>query len=210
MALGRVEDHVDGMALAERTRRRRKLGVPQASGPVGFRSDLQAPDEGHLAAEGNLDLGPSCQLEDRARILGHLAGADVAGDAGDGDEVDLRRRTGVEQRERVIDPGVAVDEIRGAQRSSEYRSAGLASATDTNLQWALAPRGRGRTHRRRPWTRGHRSPTRTRAGAAFAARPSVLLAPPLGLRVPAAEPSDDACGCGPPRLLRRRAARSAR
>ena len=67
---------------------------------------------GTVRPEGDLDVGPTGKLEDGQRVLGDLVGLDVPAAAGDGDDLGLARRHRVEEREAVVDAGVAVDEDR--------------------------------------------------------------------------------------------------
>ena len=109
-----VEDEVDGVAVAERPARRRQLGVAEALRAVGLGRRLERPHERHLAAEGDLDVGPTGQLQDRPRVARDLARVDVAGDAGHREELGLGRGGGVEEREAVVDAGVDVEDQRDA------------------------------------------------------------------------------------------------
>ena len=67
-ARGLVEDDVDGVAVGQRPRRRRQLGVAEALRPVRLGRRLERPDERDLAPERDLDVGPPGELEDRPRV----------------------------------------------------------------------------------------------------------------------------------------------
>ena len=92
---------------------------PRPCGPCVSGVVSSGLDERLLAPEGDLDVGPAGELEDRPRVALDLAGVDVAADAGHGDELGLGRGAGVEQRERVVDAGVDVEDQRDRSSSAE-------------------------------------------------------------------------------------------
>ena len=69
------------------------------------------------------------ELEDRPRVDRHLAGVDVAGDAGRRDELHLGGRAGVEEGEAVVDAGVDVEDQRDPLGHVRYGSAAAAGPT---------------------------------------------------------------------------------
>ena len=65
-------------------------GVPDSFRAVRLGRRHEVAHERRLTAQRDLHVRAAGQLQHRARVLGHLAGVDVAGDAGHGDEVRLR------------------------------------------------------------------------------------------------------------------------
>ena len=109
---GLVEDHVHGMAVADRGAGRRQFGVTQTLRPVRLRRRLQGALERHLAAHRDLDIRAPGQFQDGPRVDAHLVGIDVAGHTGDRHEVSLRRCGRVEQGQTVVDAGVDIEDER--------------------------------------------------------------------------------------------------
>ena len=105
------------MAVGQRPRRRRQLGVAEALRAVRLGRRLERADERDLAPERDLDVGPAGELEDGPGVDRDLAGVDVARDAGHRDELGLGRGGRVEEREAVVDPGVDVEDERRSGRS---------------------------------------------------------------------------------------------
>ena len=108
-----IHDDVGRMAFAHRPTGRRERRIAQALRSVGLRGHLDRAHERDLPSDGDLDVRPSGQLEDRERVRGDLVGLDISGAAGDGDDLRVGRGDRVEQGEAVVDPGVAVDEDGG-------------------------------------------------------------------------------------------------
>ena len=73
---------------------------------------LERLDDGPAGPGEDRHVGPAAQRQHRSRVLDHLIERDIAGHAGDGDELDLRRRAGQEQGERVVDPRVDIEDHR--------------------------------------------------------------------------------------------------
>ena len=88
--------------------------MPEALRAVRLGRRLELADQRDLATEGDLDIGPPGELQHGARVDRDLGAVDVAGDARRGDDLGLRRRGGVEQREAVVDAGVDIEDERGA------------------------------------------------------------------------------------------------
>src|SRR5206468_9568256 len=65
-----------------------------------------------LASQRNRHVRSTGQVEHGACVLRDLPGIDVAADARHRDELDLRRGTGIEEGERVIDARVDVEDHR--------------------------------------------------------------------------------------------------
>ena len=120
------------MAVAERAGRRRQLGVAQAARPMGFGRRFERPDERHLLPQGDLDVASPGELEDGAGVLGNLAGRDVAGDAGDREQVRLVRGAGIEERQGVVDAGVDVEDQGDALSHEAILAARHVSGRGTN------------------------------------------------------------------------------
>ena len=68
---------------------RRQLRVAETARAVRLVRRLERPDERCLASERDLDVGAAGELEDREGIDRDLSGVDIAGDAGDRDELDV-------------------------------------------------------------------------------------------------------------------------
>ena len=92
-------------------------------------TSLEIAVSGTVRAEGDLDVGPIDELEDRARVDRYLAGVDVAGDAGRRDELHLGGRAGVEEGEAVVDAGVDVEDQRDPLGHGRYGNAAAAGPT---------------------------------------------------------------------------------
>ena len=102
------------MTLRQRPASDRQLGVTEALRAVRLGRCLEGSDERDLAAEGHFDaVGPG-QLEDGERVRRDLARVDVAGRAGDRDDLGVVGGSGIEEGEGVVDPGVDVQDDRMA------------------------------------------------------------------------------------------------
>ena len=135
------------MALRQRGGWRRQLRVAEAARAVRLGRRLERPDERHLAAERDLDVAAAGQLEDRQRVRGDLPRVDVAGDAGDRDQLGLGRGGGVEERERIVDAGIDIEDQRDAVGHAGIRAAQRGRAGDDR---DARTAGRGRTCRPGP------------------------------------------------------------
>jgi len=69
---------------------RRQPRIAQTLTAMRLGRRLEAPEERHLTSEGHLDVVAPGELQHGTRVDGHLAGGDVAGDAGEGADVGLR------------------------------------------------------------------------------------------------------------------------
>src|SRR4051812_23926811 len=63
-----VDEDVDAVALTERTRWRRKLGIAEPLRAVGLGRGLDRPYERPVASEGDLDVEPAGELEHRSGV----------------------------------------------------------------------------------------------------------------------------------------------
>ena len=86
----------------------RQFGVAHALGPVGGFRGLERLHERHLRAERHLDVARPAELQQGQVVPGHVPRGDVAGGAGDGEDLGLRAGEQVDQRERVVDAGVDI------------------------------------------------------------------------------------------------------
>ena len=143
-----VEDDVDAVAVRQRLRGRRQLGVTEALRTVRLGRRLERPDERRFAADRDLDVGPARELEDGARVDRDLPRIDVARDAGDRDEVGIGRAGRVEQGEAVVDAGVDVEDQRrpafghgvDASRAPSMARATASSGVMVSTSITIAPR----------------------------------------------------------------------
>ena len=79
---------------------------------VHDRERLVVAHERLRGAPRDLDVAAPGELEHRERVLGGVVDRDVAHHGGGADQVDLRRGDRVEERERVVDAGVDVQDQR--------------------------------------------------------------------------------------------------
>jgi len=70
------------------------------------------PDQGHLAAQRDLDVFAPGEFEHRERVLDDLLRFDVSGAARHGEQLDLWRGACVQEGEAVVDAGVDVEQQR--------------------------------------------------------------------------------------------------
>ena len=113
---GRLDDDVrrhDAPTAAGSAAAARRGRCPAGRASPGVISSGRT--SGVVAADGDLDVRPPGELQDGQRVAGDVLGADVAGQAGHGEDLGLGARAGVEEREAVVDAGVAVDEQRDAR-----------------------------------------------------------------------------------------------
>ena len=113
-----LDDQINGMALAQGPAGWRQLGMAEALRTVCLGRRLERLEERPVAPEGDLDIGPSGELEHRAGVPLDLVRVDVAADAGDRDQLRLGARDGIQERQRIVDPGVDVED----QRNGDHRA----------------------------------------------------------------------------------------
>ena len=116
-ATGLLDDQVGTRTVAEGgAARLRQLRVAEALRAVGLRRRSRARGRAALGRpSGDLDVGPPGELQHGAGVaLRDLRASTLPADAGDGDQVGVRRAARVQQREGVVDPGVDVEDQRGS------------------------------------------------------------------------------------------------
>ena len=114
-----LDDEVGGVAARQRASRvGQHAHRPRPRGPCVSGVVTSGAHERHLATERHLDVAATGQLQHGPGVDADLARVDVARDAGDGPDVGLGRGAGVQQREAVVDAGVAVDEQRARSWST--------------------------------------------------------------------------------------------
>src|SRR5688572_333231 len=101
------------MTLAQRLPRLGERGVANALRSVSFGGDHQRPHQRHLSTQRHLDVAPTGQLQHGARVPLGLLSRNVPRHARDCDDLGVWAGAGVEQCERVVDPGVDVDDDLG-------------------------------------------------------------------------------------------------
>ena len=116
-AARRLDDHVGTEPRGQRRRRLGQLGVAEAARAVGLGGDLERPQQRRRAPGGHLDLAAARELEHGAGVSLGVDEGGVARQAGHGDELGVRARARVQQRQRVVDPGVDVEEQGDAVRA---------------------------------------------------------------------------------------------
>ena len=93
---------------------------------MGVVGDAQRPGDGCVPAGGDLDVAAARQGQDRQRVAHDMGQLHVAGHAAHAGDLGFWRGAGVEQRQGVIDAGVAVDEQRDCgPRSRRFQTLGL-------------------------------------------------------------------------------------
>ena len=171
-----VDDQVRAETWRGWHRRRGQNGVADAARAVGLRRRDERPSQRRLAAESHLHVRTTGQLEDGAGVLGDLAGVDVAGGAGHGDDLAFGRGGRVQQGQAIVDAGVAVDQDRDNAR--HFAHGGMVGQPADQ-----------RNRRRRPVTSGVTEPLGTgrpldRPSVIFqAARLSPVVRPPTFCRI---------------------------
>ncbi len=148
--------HEVDRVLAERlVPRRRQRRAVEAAVAVDVRCDHQLPLERTIRAGRDRDVGATDEVEHAQRIRRRLLERLVAVDGGDPEQLDLRAREREEQRDRVVVPGIAVEDDRNAHARS---IAVVAAATFVlNQHKVLRRRGSGRSRRRSAATAARRA-----------------------------------------------------
>ena len=101
-----------GVALGRRARRGRQLRVAQPALAVHDRERQVLADERPARALRDLHVGVPAELEHRERVLGRLLDVDVAHHRRRADQRHLGRGERVQDRQRVVDAGVDVEDQR--------------------------------------------------------------------------------------------------
>ena len=109
-----VDDELGCGSCGQGDGRLRQLRVADPVRAVRLGRDLERPSQRCLAADGDLDVGPAGQLQHRPRVPRDVGQRRVARQARHRDELRLRARGGVQQRQRVVDPRVDVEDQRDA------------------------------------------------------------------------------------------------
>ncbi len=112
MASRLVHDDVGAESPGQRQDRIRRLRVAQAMRTMRLRRDLERAQQRQRAARRHGNVAVTGQLQHRERVARRVLERGVAGAARHGDEVGLGARTRVQQRERVVDAGVDVEDER--------------------------------------------------------------------------------------------------
>ncbi len=115
-----LDEEVDGVLLDRLGGARRQLGPVQAALAVDVRGDVELAHERPVGAHRDRNVLAADELEHPQRVVGRLLERLVAVDGGDADELDLGAREREQQRDRVVVPGVAVEDDRRAS-PGEYR-----------------------------------------------------------------------------------------
>jgi hypothetical protein len=97
---------------------------------------VRLTDERPVGSRRDLDVRPLGELEDPDRVRGRLVECLVPGDRRDAEELDLGTREREEDGDRVVVPGIAVEEDRD-------RAQGRSSPSNSLLQVTIRPEFNG-------------------------------------------------------------------
>ena len=131
--LGRhvLDEEVDGVLLDRLGGARRQLGAVEAALAVDVGGDVELAHERPLGAGGDRHVGAADEREHPERVVRRLVERLVAVRRRDADELDLGAREREQERDRVVVPGIAVEDDRsrhrGVWRRPRRRSAGKAA-----------------------------------------------------------------------------------
>ena len=107
---GGCDDGFDRMLDVGRLLRLGQDGVPEAAPAVDIARVLHLDRDRSRRARPDGDVGAPGERENRPRVARRRGKGDVADDRGDAEDLRLRMGAGVEQRQRVVDSGVDVDD----------------------------------------------------------------------------------------------------
>ncbi len=108
-SLDQVEDAVLG---AQRRRRGRQDEITEAARAMGTLDVDQPPAERPRAAGIDRQLGAAGQLDDAERVARRRRQRQIAGNRNQPQHIELWRGERQEDRDRVVDPGIGVDDDR--------------------------------------------------------------------------------------------------
>ena len=128
--------------VADGSRRRRKLRVPDPERPVGLRASSPAAGRAARPGRSRPPRRPPGKLQHGQRVRRDLAGIGVARDARHRHELGVRGRDRVQEGEAVVDPRIDIedegrrlghrgDATGGPPRTTSVTSPGVRSATST-------------------------------------------------------------------------------
>ena len=100
-----------------------QLGAVEARGTVDLGRDPQRPDERPVRAGGDGDVGPAREGQDAQRVAGRRLERRVPADRRDAEQVDLGSRDREEDGERVVVPGVAIEDDRPGHGGNAFGAA---------------------------------------------------------------------------------------
>ena len=101
--------------------RRRQVGAVEPRLAVDVRRDERLAHEWRRRAGGDGDVVASYEVENADRVRGRLLERLVSGDGGDAEQLELGRREREQQSDRVVVPGIAVEQDRRRASAAEYR-----------------------------------------------------------------------------------------
>ena len=122
--LGEILDGVLRLGLVARGR---QVGPVESGLAVHVRCDVTLPHERRVGAGVHGDVAAACELEHAQRVGGCLVERLVARDGRHSDELDLRRGEREEDGDRVVVPGIAVEDDGGRRHAPSIASSSRGS-----------------------------------------------------------------------------------
>ena len=122
-----------GVIVAELAIGRRQIGVAQAPWSVHGCGSADRAGQGFVGALGHRNAVDAAQLEQAEVVLANLVHRNVSTGRGDADHVRVRAGQQVDQRHRIVDSGVDVDENGRFHRGNDTRTGIRLSAMADDL-----------------------------------------------------------------------------
>ena len=119
-------DQLDGVVRHGAGCGRRQLGRPDAALAVDLGGAHDLADQRPGGPFGDRDVVPAIGVQQAERVLGAMTDVGVSADGGDGQDIKLGARDGEADGQRVVEPGIAVDDQR--QRASRASRRGRSAA----------------------------------------------------------------------------------